>query len=1333
MFVPRAAPSLRNPRRRQRTNSDDSPKPPSAKRQRSILRGDVESSPESKTGHQKLGLGGSTPNYDPSVTEDVNLKRNIPIRAAKKPDKCEDSGDGTVILSKTEFYTVTQLPNIPEQVLGLQSGIFRGSFGTGHGYALALTKSQAIIWPYSVIGPSPSPTDIFTLALPESYTESNSTAPLGLLLSTAAGGAPGLIVVMPYTGKIIYWETISSAASLGFARQKQSGIQGCIHGLLSGECATDIINSEPSGVIITFSTGRVAHITVRDSQGKPAVIVSFLRNPSAGGRIGLLSSLRSALGGGFWRKNIAAVRAGESHQRGQRDVIIATSLGLFEIWDTHWNNGSIPKQQFDVGNYLREALSPQLPEEADDVDWKILDFAISLTGQNSHDSQNDNPHTWEITAVVAPTTTSTRNIFTVQMRLCGAVQIISTNSVKLHSLPTNSPVRLFVPSPGDTAFVVAGQSIALLSLTTNKEPITSQQVIGRSTSPQIFKDIIPLRSGTSYEILGSGCEDQSSEGSLAACLLMVRDFGIIRVTALPRERISTIEDGQISAKHKIEQAIFYGTMSKNPLNLTDSNGLRFPVRETEQASLDICRELLRSTSKFIPTSGISVDLNLKLRAKALDDLAFLLSQQTKSLRLEVWWELLWAAEKLAAQRAMWKIEDDSRKCRGKTSTLLTHIIDSMSEKFKTKIGKESTDCDLVRHWFLHDTFQMQHIVPWIFNAIKPQKGNPTKSGRKMSEQLLEASELALAVLETAFRYRDEHARRYGISDGYLEAGVVTSDYNGLPEFWTSHRIGYVETGHLLDLELDSCRAWIQQTATNIDIPENQTVRSIAKNSARQLKILGHMHRERVQWLAAQEDPKLIEEGIATEQAHTKQRKWQLFKLAGIGQLEAAINLAEQFRDMGALVELIIELQDQTKSSVVPQSSLNSMTCADMIAPEQLSARISFYFEKFGEPWAEAFFSRQISMGQSGILFAMRKFQPFVTRFLRKHPIYSRLGWINDVIGENDYDCAARFLENLATKHESDIWSHRVQLSLAKLANLAAWEESAVQDSLVVRDNIRRLEDLAEIDAVQEVIFAYIGPALHSAIDQKAAIDIAVESFAKSTAEDRPSLHEIFSEAVSRLISRQVVALDQLVDLLTLIDLTPVPAQSRDEILGKQFYLALRVIRLNSPTQADHRNVALQKLVWRRCMIDNNWEQIGEIAEAKESDSDSLLYGTTLFRTLCWCFRDGHDEDNNCPPIFIPGSPRDVFLNEVESGHLTSHFHPEQRIRVHRDLVRENENLHRQINHGKLEFWFKNLVDSAKTTTTRGPSVISVVNDRDKVAHDMQLQGASTEKAQLSWL
>jgi nuclear pore complex protein Nup133 len=333
-----------------------------------------------------------------------------------------------------------------------------------------------------------------------------------------------------------------------------------------------------------------------------------------------------------------------------------------------------------------------------------------------------------------------------------------------------------------------------------------------------------------------------------------------------------------------------------------------------------------------------------------------------------------------------------------------------------------------------------------------------------------------------------------------------------------------------------------------------------------------MHCERVRWLSAQDDPKLVDEGIATEQAHVKRRKWQLFKLAGIGRLEDAVTLAERFRDMSALVELIIELQDQTKGEFSAHDNLSGLPDAINCDSEHLSQKISLYFEKFGESWADAFFTRQISMRQSGILFAMRKFQPFVTQFLRKDAAYLRLGWINDVIGENDYNAAAQSLEKLAIGGESDLWSHRVQLSLAKLAKLAMLEETSAPSDSTFHNDIRHLEDLSELDAVQEVIYAYISPALQGAIDQKAEIDLAIDQFGKWIAEDRPSLHEMLRETLTRVVTRQIIDADQLIDLLTLMDSGEASEHGQNELSGKEFYLALRVIRLEASAQQDSPGV-----------------------------------------------------------------------------------------------------------------------------------------------------------------
>lgn len=1101
-------------------------------------------------------------------------------------------------------------------LLTQSTGHFACSFGTGHGYALVLTQSHAVIWPYSSSASSPSPAEVFTLSVPESCRNTTAEAPLGVLLSTATAGPPGLMVIIPSTGKVVYWETVSSATSLGLSRHKQNGLQGSISGLLYGEHVTEVVNGEPSGVIATLSSGRVAQITVRSSQGKPTIVSNFLRN-STNGSMGLLGGIRNALAGGFWRKEVAAARPGISRQRGQRDILVSTTNGLVEVWDTHWSNGSILRAQFDIRQHLAESLGPKLTDESGNHTLKILDLA-SGAGNDSNVRGSQAPETekWPLYFVVElPQGPNSTGLWVIRIILSDDGRVLSTRLIDLHhtrSGSNESKLRLFVSKPGDTGFIVIGQSIIVLSLAQFDDTIAPQD---SHPLPSLFCDRIDFRTGHEYEILGSGFEEAVHHNPLPACFVMVRGFGVVRVSAVPR-RCGVGGEHVTTAKHKLEQAVFYGTMLKNPLNLASRGGLDFPVDELEQAALEICRELLQSSSKYIPSSGIPLDQNLRSRAKALHDLASLLTQRGLPLNNLTQWELLWGAEKLAAQRAMWKIEGDLRK-NADEPTFLSRVIDQMSEKFKAKFDSRHSDNDYVRHWFLHDTHRMEHIIPWIFNAIKLQKGQ-SKQGRKTAEQIFQASEFSLAVLETAFRFRDEHASLYGLNEEFLEDGVLVTGYENLPEPWTSHNMAYVETGHLLDLELGSCMAWIQQTVSTVDAPPNDIVEDIAKNCARQLRVLSQMHGERIRWLSSQGDPKSMDEVASAEQSHVKQRRWQLFKLAGIGQLDDAISLAEKFRDMSALVELIIELQDQTKCQLF--SEINSDDPDAVILDKksgELGRKISHYFEKFGESWANAFFSRQISMGQSGVLFAMRKFQPFITRFLRKNPAYQRLSWINDVVGENDYGTAAQCLKNLAIEQESDLWSHRVELSLVKLSSLAAWESTDSAHDSIHQSDIKRFEDYAELDAVQEVIHAHITPALQDAIDQKAEIDLAVEQFGRHIAEYRPSLHEVLANALTRVVAREVVGIDQLVDLLTLLDTTRAPDYEQTELSGKEFYLALRAIHLGCCGQRDQSYTsALQKLVWRRCMIRDSWEGMG----ATEGLSNEA-HDTALCHTLVLCLKD----------------------------------------------------------------------------------------------------------------
>lgn len=92
----------RNPRRRQRTSSDDSVKPPKAKRQRSVLRqaGDSPSATlDSSHGRDLVDSAAPALSNDYDVArEHVGGDSYLPIRSARPSEGSKDDVDGTVVL-----------------------------------------------------------------------------------------------------------------------------------------------------------------------------------------------------------------------------------------------------------------------------------------------------------------------------------------------------------------------------------------------------------------------------------------------------------------------------------------------------------------------------------------------------------------------------------------------------------------------------------------------------------------------------------------------------------------------------------------------------------------------------------------------------------------------------------------------------------------------------------------------------------------------------------------------------------------------------------------------------------------------------------------------------------------------------------------------------------------------------------------------------------------------------------------------------------------------------------------------------------------------------------
>ena len=238
-----------------------------------------------------------------------------------------------------------------------------------------MTPTEALIWRYVHGNSQTEHLKPLTVKLLDPSSNPRHPLPLGILVPTSA--EPALLVVMPNSGKVTYWESLSSAANVDPYRQKQQSVQGAVSGLLSGEIIIKITEAEPRGFVLTMSTGRLAHLMVSDPQGKPAINVQFMRDNGAQSG-GVFGSLRSVFSSAGWRKDVAAVRAGTSRQRGQRSIVVATTKGSFQTWDLNWNGTHSLVNEVDAKEDMLQALieGAEIPQNIDEQLFEVLDFTL---------------------------------------------------------------------------------------------------------------------------------------------------------------------------------------------------------------------------------------------------------------------------------------------------------------------------------------------------------------------------------------------------------------------------------------------------------------------------------------------------------------------------------------------------------------------------------------------------------------------------------------------------------------------------------------------------------------------------------------------------------------------------------------------------------------------------------------------------------------------------------------------------------------------------------------------------------------------------------------------
>jgi len=436
------------------------------------------------------------------------------------------------------------------------------STDSAHRYALLLSHDCAYVWEYTVPHALPL---TFSFPLPrEGPADVNAPFPLGALVSPSANSQePGLVVVMPMTGRIAYWDAVGSAVSEGlFAKRR--GVEGKVP-TMSNEIITSVCNAEPAGFIISTSSGRLAHLALRDAAGRPGVTVTIMRGTSGLG--GLLGALRA----GSIRRDIAAVRSGKSLRMGEREVLVCTERGVFSRWHINRSGSYANTTDVDLRVQIQTALSGEKALQGKNVDgFHVIDLQVASYIDSGIPAQEDAVRLLVLTGMMSTNNRSATyalvymDVMANGTSIVGGVHVIKSYATDWE---TSTSPKLYFPSPKKTVFVVFGKAVVVISgLTREREMDDEDQ--------GAFEDVIDFRSDLRIEIVGGGSEGVGDdlvggEGSFTSdqghirriknpgVVLVAKGAGILRVEAFD-VGYATVT-AAVTVKSKLEQAVFFGT------------------------------------------------------------------------------------------------------------------------------------------------------------------------------------------------------------------------------------------------------------------------------------------------------------------------------------------------------------------------------------------------------------------------------------------------------------------------------------------------------------------------------------------------------------------------------------------------------------------------------------------------------------------------------------------------------------------------------------------------------------------------------------------------------
>ncbi|KAK4496438.1 hypothetical protein PRZ48_012418 [Zasmidium cellare] len=1226
-----------NPRRRQRQSDNDTlpAKAPKRRRRNKVDEETFEAprdSTEDGTQSQALPQPEDT-NHNMTYTNghihptaEKNSVRGTPVldgtMAIRGRVKRALRGDNATVLAHNQCYTVKLLPSTPKELR--KEGVeYRGSLGP-HNLALAVTHKKAMIWECTAHTAASNPRT-FDVPFPA---KAGDPLPFGALIGNNASATDnGLLLVSATTGAVIFYESIDRAVSLGLFQGRKAGVEGSIGNLFSGEAVVELVSADHAGFVVVLSSGRLAQLTLRDSQGKPKIWSQFLRatEPNTGGIFGSFSSF---FNGGF-RKDVTAVHTRPLNVRGQMQAVALTEKGEVLIWDLEWSG----RADFRASIQFDEVLSTELkkldntPEVSRAEKLTALDFAILDKAEGNEVATVGAEQPLSIAVLVRVGSHDMHHYVLAEIAMISNRILIGRTSF-LKSYEGRGDVRyqakpkMVLPKPGHTVYIQFEDATVLVDARDPASDNPDAQLHEESyIEPDAYEETIYLRQDK--DLAMQGLFEEEAKANQSSCLAFVKSAGLVRISATD---VRTIPEGwRIPAKSRIEQGVFYGSLqADNILDFSRRRPSKATVEEVARAALLVSDEIVNAETAFttfISPSPTSMEQHLATKARALRALVAFVRQNYPALSRSTMWQLMWNAERVAIGEALWVAFEEHVAMSSDKGKRKATLFDEMCSWFEEDtqhnnfvLRPELKDEDPVRKFFiagLHRLEQLLTNVKVYVKSLEDDDGN--QSPKAILRLVVQANDIWLKTLEMAFNFRSEYAGDYGTPPELIEDGILDpAEYADMPEPWTS-TIPLIEQNTVMArLSRYFANRFFEDKGE--DGPDPVLVRELAENNPRFVHLYCLQFREAINWRKSRPSQKDQQAAVKLQADFEAGRYHECRQLADVGQSERGMMIAEKYSDMPTLTDMIIA-EDQFLEEEQVDRQLREPEAVEPVlqARQLLGTKVRHYFERYGELWANAFFDKLFSSVHVGrkLEVAQGKWGPALKKYLRSHSKCAKICWINDVTKENDFAHAAKALSQAANEHENRLWAKKVELSMSSLALLAAEEEAEG------RSDVAKLEkDLSVDDPQKSLVVVDIQSRLHDhmsfaiihSLDESVVVENCMHAYGWHV-RNYPALRNLLETNLTILTDYRVLDAEQLIDTLTLIDLRQDSA-AEGNLNGTEFVQALTVLEMSSAKLSTERFTTLLKTIWKRCYVHDNWAADVNLTGKKSDQERKVAFQST---------------------------------------------------------------------------------------------------------------------------